>query len=227
VQDEFRTYEVVRAPAEHPLTESWNAPLWNRVPSLAVDRFRPESSDHRPRVEARVAHTADRFIGIFRVEDRYVRCVQTAPQARVCTDSCVECFLKPKPESGHLNFEFNCGGAIRTSYITKPVRTPDGFEEYEDLSLDEIGTIEVRTSMPQAVEPEIETPVTWTLAFAIPIALLEAYVGPIGDPAGQDWRANFYKCGDETSHPHWAAWSPVREFDFHRPQDFGVLRFAK
>ena len=25
------------------------------------------------------------------------------------------------------------------------------------------------------------------------------------------WRANFYKCGDDTSHPHWAAWSPLKK----------------
>ena len=39
--------------------------------------------------------------------------------------------------------------------------------------------------------------------FSIPFAVLEEYIGPLGAAAGQVWRANFYKCGSETSHPHW------------------------
>ena len=42
---------------------------------------------------------------------------------------------------------------------------------------------------------------------------------------GEVWRGNFFKCVEENSHPHWASWSPVDEFNFHLPQCFGVLRF--
>ena len=42
----------------------------------------------------------------------------------------------------------------------------------------------------------------------------------------QAWRGNLYKCGDRTSHPHWAAWSPVDELNFHLPRCFGTLRFV-
>ena len=60
-----------------------------------------------------------------------------------------------------------------------------------------------------------------------PFALLEAYVGPIAIDKGSVWGANFYKCGDETSHPHWGAWSPVDELNFHLPRCFGRLGFAE
>jgi len=223
----MKIHEVRRGSQTPQLTSNWDAPLWEAAETLVIGAFRPESTSHRPRARARLIHTPGRLMGIFRVEDQYVRSIQTGLQARVCTDSCVECFLKPKPEAGHLNFEFNCGGAIRTSYITRPARTEDGFEEYCDLTDEDLGRVEVQTSMPPIVEPEITNPVTWTLAFAIPIDLLEKYVGTIGNPAGQEWRANFYKCGDDTSHPHWASWSPVAECDFHRPQDFGILRFEE
>jgi hypothetical protein len=43
---------------------------------------------------------------------------------------------------------------------------------------------------------------------------------------GQTWRANFYKCGDLTSHKHWASWQPVKELNFHRPEDFGEIVFG-
>jgi hypothetical protein len=84
----------------------------------------------------------------------------------------------------------------------------------------------LRSSLPAVVDPEIDAPVDWELAFFVPTEVLEDYVGPIGPLAGQEWRANFYKCGDETSHPHWAAWSPVDELNFHLPRCFGTLRFA-
>jgi len=38
-------------------------------------------------------------------------------------------------------------------------------------------------------------------------------------------RANFYKCGNETSHPHWLSWMPLAERNFHDPSSFGQLVF--
>lgn len=32
---------------------------------------------------------------------------------------------------------------------------------------------------------------------------------------GTRWRANFYKCADKTSHPHWLTWAPV---DYPKPK---------
>ncbi|MEW6117215.1 MAG: carbohydrate-binding family 9-like protein, partial [Nitrospirota bacterium] len=41
----------------------------------------------------------------------------------------------------------------------------------------------------------------------------------------REWRANFYKCGDATSHPHWASWAPVEALNFHLPHCFGTICF--
>jgi len=65
--------------------------------------------------------------------------------------------------------------------------------------------------------------VTWGVGFCVPVALFEAFTGPLGKLSGQAWRANFYKCGDKTSHPHWASWAPITQPDFHMPDCFGVL----
>ena len=147
-------------------------------------------------------------------------------QQEVWKDSCVEFFAQPKPDRGYFNFEFNCGGAFLCSYITNPERTPAGFKEFTQVPASLGQTIQARSSLPQRIDPEITTPVTWTLRFFIPFALFEHYLGPLGAIPGQTWRGNFYKCADETSHPHWAAWSPVDELNFHRPDCFGTLRFA-
>ena len=45
---------------------------------------------------------------------------------------------------------------------------------------------------------------------------------------GRVIRANCYKCGDLTDHPHYLSWNEVQSDtpSFHRPQDFGLLIFG-
>ena len=44
---------------------------------------------------------------------------------------------------------------------------------------------------------------------------------------GVSWRANFYKCADKTSHPHWLTWAEIDYPNpkFHLPDFFGRLDF--
>ncbi len=200
-------------------------PGWSQAPPLLIDHFRPEGSAHRPRTSLQLLHDNQSFYGLFVVRDRYVRCTHQAYGEPVYQDSCVELFLQPKPERGYFNFEFNCGGAFLCMHITNPERGPDGFKEFEKVPAAIGQTIQVRPSLPRRVDPEITTPVVWTLSFFIPLALFEHYLGPLGALAGQVWRGNFFKCADETSHPHWASWSPVDALNFHLPRCFGALRF--
>jgi hypothetical protein len=204
---------------------NWDDPIWSRAETLEVQCFRPESSNHRPRTLVRVLHGAKGLHGIFQVHDRYVRCVRTEYFDEVWKDSCVEFFARPKADKGYFNFEFNCGGAFLCSYITDPERAPGGFKEFVKLPSDVGRAIETRSSLPKRVEPELAEPVLWTLEFFIPFDLFERFVGPLGELSGQTWRGNFFKCVEENSHPHWASWAPVDEFNFHRPNCFGELKF--
>jgi hypothetical protein len=216
---------MVRAPRP-PLAAGWDDPAWAGRPALEIAAFRPESSDHRPRTLARLAYDENGLGGVFRVQDRHVRSVHTRFGQPVYEDSCVEIFVQPKPARGYLNFEMNAGGTLLASHITDHRRTADGFAAFTRLTEEDGGRVGVRSSLPRVVEPEVQDPLEWELAFFIPILLLEEYVGPIGPMAGQSWRANLYKCGDETSHPHWASWSPVDSLNFHLPGCFGTLNFA-
>jgi len=219
-------YTVRQAENEEALDTGWDGPGWARAETLEISHFRPESGDHRPPTSARLVYSRDGIQGLFRVQDQFVRCVRTSYFGEVWKDSCVEFFAQPKPDHGYFNLEFNCGGAFLCSYIVNPERTPEGFKEFTRLP-PEIGqTIQTRSTLPRRVEPEIAGPVTWALRFFVPFALFEHYVGPLGDLLGQSWRANFYKCGDETSHPHWASWSPLDQLNFHRPNCFGTIRFG-
>lgn len=207
-------------------TEGWDDAHWAQAPVIAIDQFRPESSTHRPRTALKLGWEPRGLTGLFQVQDRHVRCVHSGFQAPVYEDSCVEIFLLPKPGLGYFNFEFNACGALLASYVTDPARLPDGGLRRRVL-LDErqCGSIEIAAELSGVIEPEIDGPLTWRLGFFIPFALLAEFIGPLAPQPGDRWRGNFYKCGDATSHPHWAAWAPVPELNFHRPDCFGELVF--
>jgi hypothetical protein len=219
-------YKVKFAEKRPEMSGFWDGPAWAQAETLELTHFRPEGSGHRPRTLARLLYYASGIFGIFRVEDRYVRSVRTRYGDPVYKDSCVEFFVKPRPDKGYFNFEFNCGGTFLCSYITDPERTPEGFREFIVLPWEDAKVVIVKHSLPEVTEPEIVDPLTWTLEFFIPFSLLEKYAGQVSPMSGISWRANFYKCGDETSHPHWASWQPVPKLNFHMPEYFGMIRFA-
>lgn len=202
-----------------------DAGAWSQAHTARIDAFRPESSDHRPVTLVRLLHSGRALHGLFDVTDRYVRCTRARFNDMVCKDSCVEFFVKPRANCGYINFEFSAIGTLHASFITDPTRTPDGFKQFVRLSPEDARMVTVSHTLDGPIDPELAQPVQWRLGFTIDIFLLERYIGPLGDVSSQVWRANFYKCGDETSRPHWAAWSPVPRLNFHDPDAFGELAF--
>lgn len=202
---------------------SFDDPVWTRAGIVTIDRFRPESSDHRPITTVRMVHDEGTLHGIFSVQDRFVRSAIVMQNGPVCTDSCVEFFVKPPHYSGYFNFEFNAGGTIHASYITDPVRTPLGFAAFALLDPADIKQITVIHSLPPVVDPEIAAATEWKLMFSIPVSVLTKFGGALGVLSGSKWTGNFYKCADKTSHPHWASWSPLSALNFHMPECFGEL----
>jgi hypothetical protein len=203
----------------------WDGAFWRHTQPLSVGCFRPEGSDHRPRTQCKLLHDEQNIYGIFRLEDRYVRCAHTQFQSDVWKDSCVEFFVQPKEGLGYFNFEFNCGGALLASYVTNSERVDGRLKQSVPLTPDDDKQIRRFASQPSVVEPEIAQPLVWTLEFSLPFSVLEKYAGSLGTVTGQIWRANFYKCGNETSHPHWLSWAPLPGRNFHDPSSFGNLIF--
>jgi hypothetical protein len=220
------SHSIPRTARPPELRGLWDGPAWGDTPFLRIDCFRPESTSHRPLVRCKLLYDDSHLYGLFFVRDRYVRCVHTCFQAPVWEDSCVELFVQPRADKGYFNFEFNCGGTLFASYVTDPTRINGRVAGATPLSREESRQVAVFGSLPPIVEHEREDKVTWSLEFAIPFVLFDTYVGDLAKVEGQEWRGNLYKCGNKTSRPHWASWSPLRERNFHAPQDFGVLRFA-
>ncbi|MEI8243082.1 MAG: carbohydrate-binding family 9-like protein [bacterium] len=215
---------TMRATATPPaLDGAFDAGAWAGAEEGRVTLFNEKGSDHRPDVRFRLLHDHAGIYVKFEVRDRYVRSVQTAYQGSVCTDSCAEFFVQPKAGKGYFNFEVNAGGTLLLFYIEDASRAPGGFAKYQEVSEEWGHKVRIWHSLPAVVEPEITAPVTWGIGYHVPVALFEAYTGPLGRLSGQAWRANFYKCADKTSHPHWGSWAPLTSLNFHLPECFGDL----
>jgi len=198
---------------------------WLGAQVAPVSHFHQLSSAYRPQTQIRVLHDTNNLYVHFDVADRYVRCTHLGYQDSVCNDSCVEFFVQPLPDKGYFNFELNCGGTMMLMY-NEDAKLGARAGRYCSVWPEHAQQIRIRHSMPRVVQPEITEPVNWRLAMSIPMSIFEHYVGPVLPVNGQPWRANFFKCADGTSHPHWASWSPINgQLNFHQPQFFGQLLF--
>jgi hypothetical protein len=182
-----------------------------------------EKPDHFPKTEVKIAYDDLAIYVKFRVEDRYVRSIVTTHQGSVCGDSCVEFFFTPGSDvsKGYFNLEMNGGGTMLFHF------NPGLKKEKIEILKSDCDKIAKTHSLPGMIDSEIQEPVTWTVEYAIPIALLGSYCQVSTPKSHALWRANFYKCADKTSHPHWLTWAPVDypKPNFHLPQSFGVLEF--
>jgi hypothetical protein len=216
-------YRVVRLPEPMKIDANWDKPQWQKASAIDLTNYMGEIPKFKPAVQAKMMYDDANVYIVFRVQDRYVRCVANQVNGRVWEDSCVEFFFSPDtnlPEH-YINLETNCGGTPLMHYHTIPGK------ENADLKVEDIKQVEIAHSMPQQVDPEITEPTTWTLEYRIPLAVLEKVSNVTRPRQGVVWRANFYKCADKSSNPHWITWSPVENDkpNFHLPRYFGVLEF--
>jgi hypothetical protein len=228
-QQQLPVYTLRRA-STPPVDRDWDDPAWSAAEILNVAHFHPRSSKaHHPQVLARALYDDQAVYVAFLVHDRHVRSVNTAYQSTVCSDSCVEFFVQPKPQRGYFNFEVNCGGTLLLHYNEIEPGREAAPDPYNHTPLPEsIGRqVQIAHTMPPVVELPVEGPVSWQVRVGIPLRVLESQVGPLGRLPGQRWRANFYKCGDSTPQPHWASWSPIGPaLNFHQPDRFGQIVFG-
>lgn len=219
---------LVKRASRPPRLEGAADDGWSAADVLDIAHFHPRSSPHRPQTRVRLLYDADAMYVEFDVQDQYVVCTNTEYQSRVSGDSCVEFFVEPVPAKGYFNFEINCGGAMLLYYIEDPARAPDAlFSKFAEVPEPLGRQVRIVSTLPRRVIPEITGPQHWRLRCHIPFTVLEPFVGPLAPEPGEQWRANFFKCADQCSHPHWASWSPIgEELRFHQPKFFAPLEFT-
>jgi hypothetical protein len=216
-------YQINKLENPVEINAVWDKPPWNTIGAIELTHYMGERPDHFPVTQVKAAYDEEAIYIIFHVEDQYVKAIHTENQDAVYKDSCVEFFFIPdgEIEKGYFNLEMNCGGAMLFHHQIKP-RSGS-----EAIRPEHISQIDVATTLPKMVDPEIEEKTTWVVEYRIPFSILKPYHDFSNPSGGATWRANIYKCADETSHPHWITWAPVKHPvpNFHLPEYFGTLKF--
>jgi hypothetical protein len=216
-------YKVKRAAGTVDFNDNWNDIQWAKADVLELKNYMGSKPQHFPKTCAKLLYDEKNIYVFFKVDDRYVRAEAQKLHDPVCRDSCVEFFFTPGENlsDGYFNVEINCAGIMLMSHQTARGENTVKISEQDGKK------IKICDSMPREVKPEIQEPITWTLQYSLPLDILRNYANVTTPCSGVKWRANFYKCADNSSHPHWLTWSVVDKPkpDFHQPRYFGTLLF--
>ena len=176
-----------------------------------------EAYPYCPAASFRIAHTENEVLLHFKVKEASVRAKYGVDNGSVWTDSCVEFFTSIGGDGIYYNLEANCIGTVLLGM--GPQR--EGRERAGEETTSLIGR---HSTLGKETFAERETGL-WRLSLHIPV---EAFCKHrIADLSGITAGANFYKCGDGLSRPHFLSWNPIdaAKPDFHRPDFFGTIQF--
>ena len=223
----IKSYHIYNNLKIKNLSIDWDSLCWRDAPIAKINSFYPISSDHTPQTLVKIQYNDQGIYLLYKVKDHYVHSIYTDYNSKVNEDSCVEWFIQPPEAEGYYNFELNAGGTLHVNFIVDPERDSQG-QRKDIRSIPEQHSKQIRilSSLPKVVDPEIISAITWFLALYIPFSFFKLY-SPIKKINSSIWQGNLYKCGDKTSHPHWAAWSPVKKLNFHQPEYFGEFVFME
>lgn len=181
----------------------------------------PVSFPYTPSANFSLAHDGNALYVRFRVVEDCARALVTQDQGAVWEDSCVEFFVAFDGK-GYYNFEFNCIGVCLLSFREDgqaPVRASAEVMRMigRDSTLGCEGFAERVLTTGDRVH--------WELNVRIPKEAF--FVHRFDTLQGVEARANFYKCGDGLSKPHYLSWAPISapSPNFHLPEFFGEVTF--
>ena len=192
----------------------------------------PKEFPYAPKMEVALAHTGDRLLLHYRVEENCVRAAAETDGGRVWEDSCCEIFLQPSSPitqhpSPYFNIECNCAGTLligkgedRHDRQPATATTLQSANRWSSLMKTAVSGENGRYTIPLK-----NGKFTWHMALVVPATAL--FDSGITDFSGQKMRGNIYKCGDCLTTPHFLSLFPIDtpQPDFHRPEFFGELTF--
>jgi hypothetical protein len=183
-----------------------------------IDTLNWADFPYKPDVKFNIAYGDHEIYLKFYVRETHTKAEKCEPNEMVCEDSCVEFFVSPGDDGIYYNIEFN---PIGTALLGTGTSRQDSVRA-DRKHIDRIRRLSSLGSKPFA---EIAGDNSWTLTIAIPLETFFRH--NIENLTGMSFRANFYKCGDKLSKPHYITWNPVKTDrpDYHRPEFFGTLKF--
>ncbi len=168
-----------------------------------------ENYPYKPDVEFRIAYLYNKILLKFYVKEKEIISNHKNDNEMVCEDSCVEFFVKPGNSDGYYNFEFNSIGTVLVQY---------GSDRNNRKYLD-------KTLLKNIKRFALVESLYWELFVIIPSELFCKH--NITNFSSSKFTANFYKCGDKLSDPHYITWNNIKTEspDYHRPEFFKPISF--
>lgn len=203
------------------ITTSLGAAQVNKASILldALDKYELgfvpwKSYPYKPAVSFAIAYTPTHILLKYFVAEKDPKATYTAPNSNVWEDSCVEFFISFNEEEEYYNLEFNRLGAVLMAYG----KSKNERKLLNDKVINEIKTL-------SAIKVKNKTDTHWEFTILIPFSVF--LFNDISNLNNQRCRANFYKCGDNTSEPHFLSWANIKAPapNFHLSQYFGRLSF--
>lgn len=172
---------------------------------------------YKPDLKFRIGHTGNEIWLKFYVKEKNILAQETRINGDVYKDSTVEFFISLDGDN-YYNFEFSCIGTPHVGYGPgRGNRTP--------VDPDLLKQIEIKSTLGDQPFAEKSGNFEWEMMIRIPVECFA--FDKITSFNGKKATANFYKCGDETSDPHFVSWSPINTEnpDYHQSSFFGAIEF--
>jgi hypothetical protein len=178
----------------------------------------PEEYPAKPKVSFKMAHNGTHLFLHYFVEEDEILAKTEEDNGPVWTDSCVEFFINFGDSPYYYNAEFSCIGKALLAY--RP-----GREGAVHASSAIMNSIKRYPSLGTKTFDKKKGNFKWDLLVVIPVTAY--WQSGLTTFSGVKAKANFYKCGDDLSVPHYISWNPIltKEPNFHAPQFFGEIEF--
>jgi hypothetical protein len=217
----MKSVEVKRTKLKsaYPSLKEISASLDKQINRIIIDTINWKDYSYKPETELSIAYSGHEIFLKYYVNENWFKAEKTESNQMVCEDSCVEFFVSPEDDGIYYNIEFNgigtCLLGTGTERANSTRANPDIISKIRRES--SAGTVPFKEKVGEN---------RWTLTIAVPFDVF--FHHNISDLEGKTFRANFYKCGDMLSVPHYVTWNPVgtEKPDYHQPEYFGILKFV-
>jgi hypothetical protein len=171
-----------------------------------------------PKVAFKMAHDGAHIFLQFFVEEGEILAKTAEDNGPVWTDSCVEFFISFAESPYYYNAEFSCIGTALLGY-----RKDKQHSQHAGTQV--MRSIKRYSSLGAEPFDKKQGNFKWNMLVVIPVSAY--WQSGLTSFSGVKARANFYKCGDDLTTPHFLSWNPVltENPNFHAPQYFGELNF--
>ncbi|MDP4205542.1 MAG: carbohydrate-binding family 9-like protein [Bacteroidota bacterium] len=203
---------------EMPTLDEVGKLLEEQTSLISIDTVNWSEYGYKPEVKARIGYWGKQIWIKFYVREKNILARTTSVNGDVYKDSCVEFFLSPRDNGYYYNFEFNCIGTPHVGY-------GGGRHNREHISPFYVNQIQRKSSLGDLPFGEQTGDFSWDLTVVIPKSVFVNDV--VANFSGLESKGNFYKCGDETSDPHFVTWNPIdtETPDYHQYSSFGSILF--